>query len=216
MTTTDMVITGWAFIIGSLMLWFGQVLLPVKIGTFFKPDDFARVRKRFHAWIWLYRVHLFGYMVTFMAFVALAALISASASGVMVWPAVAVVGAGLAVSALAHAFYYHFGAWGALECENKSETQVHAYVDSLKVTTEYITCWVRFGRVFFGLGALVLSIGLMVMGLFPLWFAIALAVLGIAPIAVTMAFPDNLEYYHPIFHLQIVWLIAAGVLLILG
>ena len=101
-------------------------------------------------------------------------------------------------------FCCHFGAWGALECEGKSEAELRAYVDSLKVSTEYATCWIRFGRVFFGLGALVLAIGLMFVSLFPLWLIIVLAVLGIAPIAVTMGFPDNLEYHRPVFHLQII------------
>ena len=36
-------VTGWLFIAGALMLWGGWVLLPVHMGTFFKPDDFAAV-----------------------------------------------------------------------------------------------------------------------------------------------------------------------------
>ncbi|MGH8769759.1 MAG: hypothetical protein ACREV2_01060 [Burkholderiales bacterium] len=34
--------------------------------------------------------------------------------------------------------------------------------------------------------------------------------LGVAAMAVTMVFPDNLEYYMPLFHLNALWLFALG------
>ena len=209
-------ITGSLFIAGAVMTWLGWVLLPVKFGAYFAPEDFGKVRARFHYWIWMYRLHLFGYLVTVMAFAALAALVAVGSARVLVWPGVTVAAAGLLVTALAHAFYYHFGAWGALETKGQSESERNAYVDALKVTTEYITCWIRFGRVFFGLGTLVLAAGLLFAGTLPLWITLALAALGLAPMITTMLFPDNLEYYQPIFHLQAAWLLLAGILLILG
>jgi hypothetical protein len=207
-------VAGWFFVVSALMLWFGRTFLPYKIGTFFQPGDFAAVRGRFHAWIWMYRLHLFGYIVTVMAFVALAAVFSMASAIVLIWPGVFVASAGLIVLALAHAFYYHFGAWGAQQTEGKQESELQAYVESLQVNTEYVTCWTRFGRVFLGLGMLVLAIGLMAAGAFPLWFTIILAALGIAPMAITMMFPDNLEYYGPVFHINCVWYFLAGIMLI--
>ena len=204
-------VTGWLFIAGALMLWLGWVLLPVRLGTFFDARDFSRILARFRLWIWLFRLHLFGYVVAAMALIALATLLAASGARIIVWPAVAVAGAGLIVSALAAAFYYHFGAWGALDMKGKPPEAVQEFVASLKVSTEYVTCLVRFGRVFFGFGQLALAAGLLLGGATPAWVAISAAVLGIAAMAITMGLPDNLEYYHPVFHLTALWLLGTGV-----
>ena len=95
-----------------------------------------------------------------MAFVALGTFFSGASVSVITWPGVAVAAAGLLVTTLAQAFYYHFGAWGAKETAGKSADELNAYVDSLRVATHYVTFWVRFSRVFFGLDILVLALGL--------------------------------------------------------
>jgi hypothetical protein len=41
-------ITGWAFVAAAVMLWFGWLLLPVRLGSFFQPSDFAAVYDQFH------------------------------------------------------------------------------------------------------------------------------------------------------------------------
>ncbi len=71
-------------------MWLGWMIMPVHIGVYFEPGDFAAIHEHFHLWIWMYRVHLFGYVVAGMAVVALA---------------------GLIVGALGATFYYHHGAW---------------------------------------------------------------------------------------------------------
>ena len=77
--------------------------------------------------------------MTVMAFVALAS--TAEGDGrLLVWPGAAVLVAGAVVAALASAFYYHFGAWGALEVGDQAEELRGAYVASLRVPTEYVTC----------------------------------------------------------------------------
>ena len=101
-------VAGWLFIAGALMFWGGWMLLPAHIGTFFKPDDFAAVHSHLHWWIWLYRVHLFGFLVSVMAFVALAAVLADSESRVLVWPGVTVAVIGLAALATG-------GIWFALK-----------------------------------------------------------------------------------------------------
>src|SRR5512136_1542526 len=207
-------ITGWMFITGALMLWGGWVLLPVHIGTFFKPDDFAAVHEHLHWWIWLYRIHLFGFLVTVMALVALAAVLADSEARVMVWPGVAVAVVGLATGCLASAFYYHHGAWGALQTAGYPLEKLRVHVDELRLDTEYITCLVRFGRVFFGLGLVVLAVGLIKWRILPMVIGISAALLGLAAIALTMAFPDNLEFYAPVFHLNSIWLLATGIVIL--
>jgi len=207
-------VTGWLFIGAASMLWFGWTLLPVRIGPFFESKVFGEVYSRLRLWIWLYRIHIFGYLVTVMAFAALAALVVESDSRILVWPAVAVSAAGLIVAAVAAAFYYHFGAWGAIRMKDQPGSRIQSFLDSLLVGTEYVTCLVRFGRVFFGLGQVMLAIGLFHGEILPLWLIGGAGVLGLAAIVVTMAFPDNLEYYRPLFHLNAVWLAGIGIVIL--
>jgi hypothetical protein len=212
MGTTEAV-TGSMFLAGAAMWWLGWILLPARIGEFFRPADFAAVHRRFRAWIWLFRVHLFGHLVAVMALVAYATSVFDDTARVVVWPAVAVACAGLVVGCLAAAFYYHFGAWGALDLHDKPPVAAERMVESLQIPTEYVTCLVRFGRVFFGLGQVVLAAG-MVLGGAPVWLATAAALLGVAAMALTMGLPDDLHLYHPLFHLNAAWLAAMGAVLL--
>lgn len=207
-------VTGWLFIAAAAMVWLGWTLLPFKLGPFFDPGDFERVRSRLRLWIWMYRVNLFGYLVTLMAFVAFATLLAGSEYRIILWPAVATIGAGLLVSVLAAAFYYHFGAWGAVDLDGKPPEAADKYVDDLTVSTEYVTCFVRFGRVFFGFGQLILAVGLFLGGILPLWLIASGAVLGIAAMAVTMAVGENLKIFQPLFHLNAAWLAAFGIVVL--
>jgi hypothetical protein len=202
-------VTGGLFLAAALMLWLGWILLPVRIGPFLAAGDFAAIRASFRRWIWLYRLHLFGYLVTAMAFVALATAVESDAR-VIVWPGAAVIAAGAVVGALAAAFYYHFGAWGAIGFSDRSPPEIDAHLAALRLPTEYVTCLVRFGRVFFGSGQLVLAIGLLLSGVLSPWLAVGAALLGAGAMTVTMAFPNDLDYYHSLFHLNVVWMLAAG------
>jgi len=81
-------VTGGSFIAAGLMLLLGWILLPTHIGTYFQPQDFAAVHAQWSFWIWMYRIHIFGMVVTTMALVALGALLSESAARILVWPGV--------------------------------------------------------------------------------------------------------------------------------
>lgn len=209
-------VTGVLFFGAALMLWLGWVLLPHKVGVFFQAGDFARVHRNVRAWLWLYRVHLFGHLMAVMALVALASFYVDDPWRVVIWPAVAVLGAGLVVACLAAAFYYHFAVWGALDLHGKPAADERALLDSLHVGTHYVTCLVRFGRVFFGLGQVVLALGLWGAGGFPVWFVAGAALLGVAAMALTMGLPDDLHLYRPVFHLNSAWLVVAAVLFFTG
>ncbi len=203
--------TAWLFLLAGGMFWLGWVLLPTRIGLFFLPGDFAAIQEDWRLWIWMFRIHLFGYLVTLMALVALAALLTESEARILVWPGVAVAGAGLLVGALGGAFYYHHGAWGALEMAGKSQTALVAHVDALRIDTEYATCLVRFSRVFFGMGQLVLALALFKWNVLPRAIAGSAALLGLMAIVLIMGFPDDPEYYNPVFHLNALWLVSVGV-----
>jgi hypothetical protein len=208
-------ITGGFFLAAAAMLYFGWILLPAKIGSYFEIKDFAAVRLKRRLWIWLYRLYLFGYVAGVMAFVALATLVTESAARILVWPAVVVLDAGLVMTALAYAFYYHFGAWGSMDMEGKSDDEIQEFIAKLRVSTEYITCWVRFGQIFIGVGQLVFVLGLLMQaGPWPMWLIIAGAILGVAGIGLTLEWPDNLDYYKPLFYLDVLWLAIMGIALL--
>jgi hypothetical protein len=42
------------------------------------------------------------------------------------------------------------------------------------------------------------------------------ALAGVAAMALTMAFPDNLSWYRPVFHVLALWLLATGVVVFRG
>jgi hypothetical protein len=207
-------VTGWFFILAALMFWGGRMLLPSPIGTYFQLEDFPAVHAHLHLWIWMYRVHIFGMVVSVLALAALAALLAETPARMLVWPGVAVAGAGWIVAAVAAAYYYHFGAWGAVEMNGKAAGAVQSYVDSLRTGTEYVTCLVRFGRVFTGLGLVVLGAGLLKWKLLPAWAGLGALGIGAAAMALTMAFPDNLALYTPVFHLKSLWLMATGTVIL--
>ena len=202
--------TGGAFIAAALMLWLGWFLLPVRVGTFFTPGIFAGIRGHLHFWLWMYRIHLFGMIVTVIALFALAALVADSESRVLIWPGAAVASSGMIVGALAAAFYYHHGVWGALSGAGRTPEEAQAFVDALRVDTEYITCLVRFGRVFGGLGLVVLAWGLSRYRLLPAWNGVSAGIIGLTAMALTMSLPDRLSLYQPIFHLLVLWMLATG------
>lgn len=206
-------VTGGAFIAAALMLWFGWFLLPVKIGTFFAPTDFGQIHEQFHFWIWMYRIHIFGMITTVIALFAFAAMVSDSPARILAWPGAAVASAGVLVGSIGAAFYYHHGAWGSIELAGQTALASQAFVDALRVDTEYVTCLVRFGRVFGGLGFLVMAWAVLRFGILPAWSGWMAGVLGVAAMALTMAFPDNLDYYMPIFHATVLWMLGTGAVL---
>jgi hypothetical protein len=203
-----------SFLAAGVMFWVGWMLMPSHIGTFFEPEDFSRVYNHFRLWIWMYRVHIFGMVLSAVALISFASVLVQHPGRVMVWPGVGVITAGTFVAALAAAFYYHHGAWGALEMNGKSREEIQAFVAALQVDTEYITCLVRFGRVFSGLGLLILGLSILKWAFVPKWTGAVAAILGLAAMAVTMLMPDQMSYYMPIFHLNPVWLAAMGIVVL--
>jgi hypothetical protein len=201
---------GGALVAAGLMLSLGWLLLPVPIGTYFESGVFGQVHEHFHFWIWMYRLYLFGMITTVIALFAVAALVANSPSRVLVWPGVAVASAGMVVGALAAAFYYHHGAWGALKLAGASPQATQAFVDDLRVDTEYVTCLVRFGRVFGGLGLVVFAWGVWRYGILPRWSGAFAGLIGLAAMALTMALPDHLSYYQPVFYALVLWMLATG------
>ena len=54
---------------------------------FFQSDDFPAIGAHLQLWLWIYRVHLFGMVVSALALVALSALVANQpAARILVWP----------------------------------------------------------------------------------------------------------------------------------
>lgn len=209
-------VTGGLFLAGAIMLWGGRMLSHHHLGMFFRVEDFPAIGARLHVWLWLYRVHLFGVVVSALALVALAALVASLPDvRILVWPGAAIGVAGLIVGAAGSAFYYHFGVWGAIETRNQP-LAAKELVEALRVPTHYVTCLVRFGRVFCGLGLTVLAGGLFSGAALPGWIGAGAAALGIAAMALTMLWPDRWALFTPVFHLQSLWFAATGLHLLIS
>lgn len=212
MAAFPLMITGWLFLAAAATLWLGWTLLPHQPGGFFQPGDFGAIRGRYRLWIWLYRLHIFGFLLIVMAATALGAAVAGAEARALVWPGGAVMAAGALVGALAAAFYYHVGAWGALELDGRPSADAAAFIAEARVASHYATCLTRFGRVFFGLGQVVLAGGLLLDGTTPGWLAGTGGALGLGAMILTMARPEELERYRPLFHLNAAWMLALGVM----
>ena len=66
MTAFVLKVAGSLFVAAAVMLWLGWTLLRVRPVGFFLPRQFAGIRGDYRRWIWLYRVHIFGYLLTIM------------------------------------------------------------------------------------------------------------------------------------------------------
>ena len=62
------------------------MLLPHKVDMFFREQDFAAIYEHLHLWLWTFRVHLFGIVITVMALIGLATLLNDTRSSVVAWP----------------------------------------------------------------------------------------------------------------------------------
>jgi len=65
-----------------------------------------------------------------------------------------------------------------------------------------------------GLGFVVLDAGTLKWRLLPNTLGIFAVILGLVAMAITMAFSDNLEYYGPLFHLNVLWFTATGIVVL--
>ena len=98
----------------------------------------------------------------------------------------------------------------------RSTVEIHEFVDALRIDTEYVTCLVRFSRVFSGLGLLVLGFGLIKWKILPIWIGWGAVAIGLAAMALTMLLPDQMSLYMPVFHVKSLWLLVTGVVILRG
>lgn len=202
---------GWVFIAAALMLWGGWVLSPHHVGEYLVASDFSAIDKKLWTWIWMYRIHIFGWVIMAIAMFALASIILKKPYRVLIAPGAGMVVVGSITLAIASAFYYNFGAWGVGNTMGKSAAEIQVFMDNILYTNQYVTCFVRFGRIFSGVGLVLLGLGLVKWKIIDVWLGWLTVLLGLAAMVVIMGIPDNFEIYKPLFHVKAIWLALMGI-----
>ncbi|WP_438963262.1 hypothetical protein [Winogradskyella sp.] len=206
--------TGWAFILAAILLWFGWALSPHHIGEYIVASDFEAIGESVWTWIWIYRIHIFGWVTMGISLFTLVAATARKPYRVVILPGAGMVIIGTFTLAIANAYFYNFGAWGVGETAGKTAMEIEAFVNDILYTNQYVTCFIRFGRVFSGVGLVLLGFAFikwhMVSKLLG-WFT---ALLGLAAMVVIMGIPDNFEIYKPLFHVKVLWLVAMGAVIL--
>jgi hypothetical protein len=156
-----------------------------------------------HAWLWLFRVHLFGMVTAAMAVVTLAALLADRPARLLVWPGAAVTVAWFIVGAAGSAFYYHFGVWRALDTQGQPPEASRSLVEALKLIKTMSRAWCASGgssRAWAKCSGQYCPCGSAGRRPCSAW----------RPWLSRCFFADSWPLYTPIFHLQALWLAATG------
>lgn len=206
--------TGWSFIVAAILLWGGWALSPHHIGEYIVASDFEVIGEDVWYWIWMYRFHIFGWVTMAIALFSLVSITGKSPFRVVMVPGAGMAIVGSFTLAIAAAFYYNFGAWGVGETMGKSPEEIDEFMSGMLFTNQYVTCFIRFGRIFSGVGLVILGAGFLKWKLFPVWLSGFTAALGLLAVGIILGIPDNFEIYKPVFHVKTVWLLAMGFVLL--
>jgi len=206
--------TGWAFLAAALLLWGGWILSSHHVGEYFVASDFTSIGEDVWYWIWMYRFHIFGWVTMAIAMFSFVSITAKSPFRVVIAPGAGMVIVGTFTIAIAAAFYYNYGAWGVGKTVGKSPEEIQEFMDGILFTNQYVTCFVRFGRIFSGVGLVLLGFAFLKWKMFDKWLAGFTTLLGLAAVGIILAIPDNFEIYKPIFHVKVIWLIAMGITLL--
>lgn len=203
--------TGWAFIVAAILLWGGWALSPHHIGEYIVQEDFAPIGESIWFWIWMFRFHIFGWVMMVVAVFAFSAITSKEPSRVMIIPGAGMLIIGTFTLAIAAAFYYNYGAWGVGMTMDKSPEEVSSFMNDILYTNQYVTCFVRFGRIFSGVGLVILGAALVKWNIVKSWLGYFTIALGLVAIGIILAIPEYYEYYKPVFHVKSLWLVIMGI-----
>ncbi|MEQ9404684.1 MAG: hypothetical protein RIM99_13920 [Cyclobacteriaceae bacterium] len=206
--------TGWSFIVAAILLWGGWALSSHHIGEYIIASDFEAIGEDVWYWIWMYRFHIFGWVTMAIALFALVSITAKKPFRVVLIPGAGMTIVGTFTLAIAAAFYYNFGAWGVGETMGKSAEEIEEFMNGVLFTNQYVTCFVRFGRIFSGVGLVLLGSGFIKWKIFPVWLGGFTAALGLTAVSIILSIPDNFEIYKPVFHIKSVWLLVMGITLL--
>ena len=206
--------TGWAFIVAAVLIWVGWFLSPHHIQEYIVASDFEAIGENVWTYIWMYRIHIFGWVAMAVAMFALVSILSKRPYRVVVLPGAGMLIVGTFTIAIAHAFYYNFGAWGVGQTMGKTAVEIQEFMSDILSTNQYVTCFTRFGRVFSGVGFVLLGAAFIKWSMVPKWLGWFTVLLGLTAMVIIMGIPENYEIYKPVYHIKVIWLIAMGVVLL--
>ena len=206
--------TGLSFILAGILLWMGWALSPHHIGEYIVASDFTAIGENLWFWIWMYRIHIFGWVIMGISMFALSAITAKKPYRVLIIPGAGLVIVGTFTLAIATAYYYNHGAWGVGQTADLSAKELKDFMTNLLFTNQYVTCFVRFGRIFSGVGLVLLGAAFLKWNMFPKWLSWMTLLLGLAAMAIILLIPENFEIYKPVFHIKALWLVAMGVILL--
>jgi hypothetical protein len=178
--------TGWAFIVAALLLWGGWALSSHHVGEYFVASDFSAIGENVWYWIWMYRFHIFGWVTMAIAMFALVSITARKPYRVLILPGAGMVIVGTFTIAIAAAYYYNYGSWGVGQTAGKSPAEIQEFMDSILFTNQYVTCFVRFGRIFSGVGLVLLGYGFIKWKLVSLWLGWFTLLLGFAAMVIIL------------------------------
>jgi hypothetical protein len=206
---------GWAFIFAAIMLWGGWAFSPHHLGEYIKPVDFSEVGENVWFWIWMYRIHIFGWVTLSIALFSFVAISARKPYRVVILPGAGMMIIGSMTLAIAAAFYYNFGAWGVGQTMDKTAIEVQLFMDNILSTNQYVTCFNRFGRIFSGVGLVLLGFALIKWNIVHKGIGYLTFLIGFGAVVLILSIPDNFDLYKPFFHIKVIWMVAMGVWLLL-
>ena len=206
--------TGWAFILAAVLLWFGWALSSHHIGEYIVASDFSKIGENVWYWIWMYRIHIFGWVTMGISMFSLLSITSGRPYRVVILPGIGMVIVGTFTLAIANAYFYNFGAWGVGQTAGMSASQISEFIDNILFTNQYVTCFIRFGRIFSGVGFVLLGYAFIKWKIVSTWLGWFTMLLGFVAMGIILSIPDNYEIYKPIFHVKAIWLLVMGVVLL--
>ena len=192
--------TGWTFIVAALLLLFGWILSPHHIGEYIVASDFTEIGKDVWFWIWMYRIHIFGWVTMGIALFAFVAITARKPYRVLILPGAGMIIIGTFTLAIAAAYFYNHGAWGVGKTANLSTEELQDFMNNLLFTNQYVTCFIRFGRIFSGVGLILLGAGFVKWKIITSWLGWFTIVLGLVAMCIILFIPENFEIYKPIFY----------------
>jgi hypothetical protein len=206
--------TGWTFIVAALLLLFGWILSPHHIGEYIVEADFTEVGKDVWFWIWMYRIHIFGWVTMGIALFALVSITARKPYRVLILPGAGMTIIGTFTLAIAAAYFYNHGAWGVGKTANLFPEELKEFMNNLLFTNQYVTCFIRFGRIFSGVGLILMGAGFVKWKIVSSWLGWFTIILGFVAMSIILFIPDNFEIYKPIFYVKVLWLALMGVTLL--
>lgn len=201
---------GWSFIFAAIMLWGGWMFSTHNVGEYLQADDFTPIGEHVWYWIWMYRIHIFGWVTLGIAMFGLVSVLNKKPYRVVVIPGIGMIVVGTFTLAIAAAFYYNFGAWGVGKTMNKSPEEIQTFMDSILPTNNYVTCFNRFGRIFSGVGLILFNYALVKWSIINKWIAYLGLFMGLAAVVLILSIADNFELYKPLFHIKVLWMVLMG------